>query len=102
MFKRPLKTLCSIMAAGSIIPLKKTLKLKIILQHIRRRVICSVLVQISPTIIFCTLLLLTRILASVSTNGLTLPMLRLYFHPKHKRAKIFGNHRNPVILVFIG
>ena len=25
-----------------------------------------------------------------------------YFRPKHKEAKIFENHQNPVMLVFIG
>ena len=29
-------------------------------------------------------------------------MLRLYFHPKHKDAKIFENHLNSVMLVSIG
>ena len=33
---------------------------------------------------------------------LTLPMLRGYFCPKHKDAKIFEKHLNPIILVFIG
>ena len=32
---------------------------------------------------------------------LTLPMLRLLSYIKHKDAKIFGNHLNPVMLVFI-
>ena len=33
---------------------------------------------------------------------LTLPMPRLYFHQKPKNAKIFINHLNQVMLVFIG
>ena len=33
--------------------------------------------------------------------GLTLPMLTLYIRPMHKNAKIFENHLNPVMLVFI-
>ena len=37
----------------------------------------------------------------IHTN-LTLPLLSGYFHPMHEDAKIFENHLNPVMLVFIG
>ena len=33
---------------------------------------------------------------------LTLPMLRLNFHPEHNETKIYEKHLNPVMLVFIG
>ena len=33
---------------------------------------------------------------------LTFPMLKLYFHPKHKDAKIKKKHIIPVMLLFIG
>ena len=33
-------------------------------------------------------------------NGLTLPILK-GFCPKHTNAKIYENHLNPVMLVFI-
>ena len=28
-------------------------------------------------------------------------MLILYFHPKDKDAKIYDNHKNPVMLIYI-
>ena len=39
---------------------------------------------------------------TATTHILTLLVLRLYFNPKHKEAKIFEKHLNPAMLVFIG
>ena len=36
----------------------------------------------------------------ITPTPLTLPLLS-YFRPKHNHAKIFENHPNPVMLVFI-
>ena len=38
----------------------------------------------------------------VTNKYLTLPVLLGYFRPKYKDSKIFENHLNPVMLVFIG
>ena len=91
-----------LLLSGSIISLTLTKESINILQWIWQR-ICEVPPNISPSNLFLNILLHKRFhWYCKAAFGLCLPFQCWgYFHFKHMDEKIFVNHLNPVILVFI-